>query len=134
MKEKKSLVKIWRVASLLSVIFFILYYYDVKKMIKEDSPKNYVISDVSLRKRYSSSIGINYNNKYYNIGLKKEQVLEYKVGDSISLYHNKKYDYFYVPHTLKLYLIYICASLFSFVLSFIPWMKLKKKMDEYNNK
>lgn len=120
--------------SLIAIIFFIMYYYDVRKMEKLDIPKKYVISDVSLRKRYGSSIEINYNGKYYNIGLKKKEVLNSKVGDSISLYYNKKYDYFYVPNTLKLYLIYIYASIVSFLLSFIPWTKLKKNLDDYNSK
>lgn len=132
MKKESNLILVWKVISLLAIIFFVVYYCDVKNLEKNNIPKKYFVSDISLRKRYSSSIGIRYNNKYYNIGLKKNQVLTYAVGDSISLYYNKKYDYFYVPNTLKLYLRYIYASIFSLLLSFIPWNKLKKKMDDYN--
>ncbi len=134
MKEDIFLVKLWRLVSLLAIVFFILYYFDIQRMIKEDSPKKYMISEVSLRKRYSSSVGVVYNNKYYRIGVKKKDGLNYNIGDSISLYYNKKHDYFYVPNTLNLYLRYIYASLFSLLLSFIPWVKIKSKMDAYNSK
>lgn len=134
MKENSFLIIVWKVISLIAIVFFIFYYYDVKNMEKNQVHKKYVISDVSLRKRYGSSVGVNYNNNFYSIGLKKEEVLRYKEGDSISLYYNRKYDYFYVPNTLGLYLRYIYASIFSLLLSFIPWVKIKKNIDLYNKR
>jgi len=134
MIKDSFLLKLWRVSSIISIIFFLLYLYDIKTMIKVELPQKFIISDISSNLRHTSSIGVYLNNKYYSINVKRKDALVYKVGDSVLLYYNKKHDYFYVPETLTLYFRYIYASVFSFLLTFIPWMKIKKKMDDYNNK
>lgn len=67
MKENSFLIIVWKFISLIAIVFFIFYSYDVKNMEENKRPKKYVISDVSLRKRYGSSVGVHYNNNFYCI-------------------------------------------------------------------
>lgn len=133
MSKDYLLLYLWRFCSVIAIVFFVMYLYNIETMVKNDLPQKFIISDVSSTLRHTSSVGINFDNKYYNINVKRKDALTYKIGDSILLYYNKKYDYLYVPGTLKLYYRYIYASVFSFLLSLIPWSKIKIKIDNYNN-
>ena len=125
------LIYLLRAFLILFFIFFVCYYFDIKNLTKNEKPNLYKIEVLTCKLRSGSSAGIYHNEKYYSIGIKKEDCYKYNLGDKISLYYNKKFDYFYVPNTLVLYERYIYASLFLVILSFLPLRKFKNMVFDY---
>lgn len=131
-----------RIIFIFIVAFFVGYYLDIRKMINNQEPTSYVIKDITCKLRSGSSIGIYHQGKYYSIGVSRVKCYQYNINDLIYLYYNEKYNYFYVPNTLKLYERYIYASILMVIFSFLPLSKFKniifsfldRKIDEKNKR
>jgi hypothetical protein len=128
MMNKVNLVKIWRFFSFISLVFFIMYFYNIKNMITTEKPNLYTIVEVTCKSRSGSSVGVFHMGEYYSIEVTNQQCRNYIIGDKISMYYNSKYNYFYLPNTLYLYKRFIYASFLSIILSFLSFKKLKTKI------
>lgn len=131
---KYTYIKIIRLICVFSCFFFIGYYFDIKKMINNQTPEQYYIKVITCKERSGSSVGIHKNGEYYSIGVSREKCYNYNINDTILLFYNKKYNYFYVPNTLTLYKRYIYASLFMVIITFLPLNKFKTLIFDYLDK
>ena len=126
--SKLNVVNIWRSISFISLIFFTMYFYNIKNMISTEKPNRYEITETTCKSRSGSSVGIIHQGEHYSIEVTNEDCRKYMIGDEILLYYNNKYDYFYLPNTLYLYKRFIYASFISIILSFISFKKIKTKI------
>ena len=117
------ILHILRGIGLILFLFSVLCFYNVRALEREGKSTKYVIIGLTINGR-SKDILVNRESKEYVVGYNKEDYYQLKVGDSILLYYNEQYDYFYLPNTLGLYKRYIIAS-FCFLVFFLicPYIK-----------
>lgn len=89
----------------------------------ESSKSKEVISQVrcSFASQSTSSIKIIKNGRRYSIELPAKRCINYAVGDTVQLFYNKKYDYYYLPGLLYLYKQRVVYCLIGIGLLLLPW-------------
>jgi len=128
---KINFVVLLRIFSLFLIFFTIGYYFTIEEMIKHEDPQLYKISSLKCRKKSGSAVGIHYLGKYYSVEVTRENCNNYNLNDSICLYYNEKYDFFYVPDSLYLYKRYIYGSVLLFLFSLLPLSKIQNFIFNY---
>lgn len=118
-----------------STVFFVLYYFSILNLIKQEKPKQYTIIGKSCGMgNMGSSIYISHEGEKHYLNFTKKQCKSISIGQSIELFYNRKYNYFYIPNTLFLYERYIFGCFFCFILTFFPWISYRNKLYHYLDK
>ena len=131
--SKIKWIWIFRIAIVIIFLLLLKNYFINKEVIKNNE-KIYIISSVTCKSKSGSSIGIIYNKKYYSVEVTKEDCCNYQKGDKIILNYNSLFDYFFVKNSLYLYLRFVYVSIFVFIISFLPFVKIRTKLFGYLDK
>lgn len=87
-----------------------------------------VVHDQEIVKKYctvaprsASSIMVIRGDKSYHLRVKSDECLSFEIGDKVKLYYNEKYDYYYLPGSLKLHFIRFLITGIILFLILLPW-------------
>lgn len=89
--------------------------------------ENYLITDkrCSAAPRVNSFIQIKKHGKTYTVNLPEQECVNYSVGEIISLYYNKRYDYFFYPYRNETDISRVVISGIIFLSLLLPWRRIK---------
>lgn len=68
-----------------------------------------------------SSVKVTRSGKTYAVQLPYSKCLALNIGDKPALYYSEKYDYYYLPGLLQIYLIRVVVTAIVLVLLVLPW-------------
>ena len=82
----------------------------------------------SAAPRITSFIQVEKNNKTYTVDLSKQKCVNSSIGDTVILYYNQKYDYFYTSDRNRVSLSRIIISGIAIVVLLLPWKYIVRKI------
>lgn len=104
--------------------FYATFYYVQNKRLERLG----VLHDQEIVKKYCSvaprrvsSITVIRGDKSYYVRVKSEECLSFEIGDKVKLYYNEKYDYYYLPGSLKVHSIRLSITGIVLFLVLLPW-------------
>ncbi len=105
-----------------------LFYY-----IQNSNPEKFSIKEshliidkrCSATPRINSFVQIIKHDKIYTVNLPEQECVNHSVGEQITLYYNKRYDYFFYPDRYETYLSRVIISGIAFLLLLLPWRHIR---------
>ena len=134
MKKQKAPVarnsvatSLFRIALLFLICFFTAYYFNVKELIRLGKSGYFEVTDQSCW-RGAVTVTVKRDDELYHLQYPGFHCSDKLVGQKVKLYYNEKFDYFYVPNTLGLYLGYIEMPVLMLFITFLPWGKWQRQL------
>ncbi len=95
----------------------------IDQLMEDNSISSFTVVDkVCKRSRGGSFVQFKHPQGISSVELYGASCFDLEVGGKIELYHNRTYDFFYVPES-ETYNRYLIGLLLVFALSFLPWNK-----------
>jgi hypothetical protein len=94
----------------------------IDNLVKQSSPRKFVVVNADCRIKGGSSISINYEKGGADVDCKKSDCIKLNKGDSVYLYYSREFDFFYFPshseysNGIQLLVVFLIWSI-------IPWRK-----------
>lgn len=138
MKQNKTtkiiLIILLRLISVLTLIYFAMQYYDLKYIIENVKPVGYSIistEEINRPKSHFALMQINFKEKKYKVEVPiKDYYKSINKKEQPELYYYKKRDIVFSKMLLNQYKAWSIVSGIVLLVSFIPFEKISKKMDE----
>jgi hypothetical protein len=110
---------------LIALAFFsyaMFYYVQNKNLERNSKLEKMLIVDKSCNagSKSVSSIKVTRNGKTYSVQLPYSKCLELNIWGKVGLYYNEKYDYYYLPGLLRIYLIRVVVTALVLILLVLP--------------
>ena len=107
---------------------YALFYFIQNNNTERFSNKEYCLiidKRCSAAPRINSFVQIKKNGRKYTVDLPDQECVNYSVGEVISVYYNKRYDYFFYAYRNKTDMSRLVISGVIFLLLLLPWKRLK---------
>ena len=113
----------------LSFFMYAMFYYlryhglDVVNNIKDVAVLN---TSCTAAPRMASGMKVSFQNKDYSINLTYEDCSRYSSGDKVELLYDVKYDQFYLPDSIKVFIYRVIFAGCVLLTLIIPWKYVVK--------
>lgn len=128
------LVTLLRIVLILAMTYWFLLYNELKQISKEEKSVEYSIisaEEIKSGKSHYIMMQIKFQFKEYNVQVQPKYYYQsIKKNEKPILYYSTKRDVVFAQWSIKQYRAWVIVSLIALLISFVPFNRISKRMDE----